>query len=80
LVTIWAGPTPEGRVALALANSSRNAGLALALVAINFENEGRVLGTIGAIALLSAVAGAIYVNLYRKKLGGVDTQKVPSSS
>jgi hypothetical protein len=29
----------------------------------------------GAIALLSAVAGAIYVNLYRKKLGGIDTQE-----
>jgi BASS family bile acid:Na+ symporter len=62
------GPTPEGRVALALANSSRNAGLALALVAINVDNEGPILGAISAIALLSAVAGAIYVNLYRKKL------------
>jgi BASS family bile acid:Na+ symporter len=62
------GPTPEGRVALALANSSRNAGLALALVAINVENEGPILGAISAIALLSAVAGVIYVNLYRKKL------------
>jgi predicted Na+-dependent transporter len=74
------GTEPENRIALALANSSRNAGLALALVSINFENEGRVLGTIGAIALLSAVAGAIYVNLYRKKLGGVDAQKVPSKN
>jgi BASS family bile acid:Na+ symporter len=62
------GPTPEGRVALALANSSRNAGLALALIAINVENEGPILGAISAIALLSAVAGVIYVNLYRKKL------------
>ena len=74
------GADPENRIALALANSSRNAGLALALVAINFENEGRVLGTIGAIALLSAVAGAIYVNLYRKKLGVVDTQKVTANN
>lgn len=73
------GPTPKERIALALANSSRNAGLALALVAINFENEERVLGTIGEIALLSAVAGAIYVNLYRKKLGLVDTEQVPNS-
>jgi len=62
------GPTPEGRAALALANSSRNAGLALALIAINVDNEGPILGAIGAIALLSAVAGVIYVNLYRKKL------------
>jgi len=62
------GPTPEGRVALALANSSRNAGLALALIAINVDNEGPILGAISAIALLSAVAGVIYVNLYRKKL------------
>jgi len=70
------GADPDTRIALALANSSRNAGLALALVAINFENEGRVLGTIGAIALLSAVAGAIYVNLYRKQLGAIDTPPV----
>ena len=74
------GPDPKNRIALALANSSRNAGLALALVAINFENEGRVLGTIGAIALLSAVAGAIYVNLYRKQLGVVNTKKIPNGN
>ena len=62
------GVEPENRIALALANSSRNAGLALTLVAINFDNQGPVLGAIGAIALLSALAGAIYVNLYRKQL------------
>jgi BASS family bile acid:Na+ symporter len=73
------GADPKNRIALALANSSRNAGLALALVAINFENEGRVLGTIGAIALLSAVAGAIYVNLYRKKLGLIGNRQVASN-
>jgi BASS family bile acid:Na+ symporter len=73
------GSDPENRIALALANSSRNAGLALALVATNFENEGQVLGTIGAIALLSAVAGAIYVNLYRKKLGLVSHNQIVSN-
>jgi BASS family bile acid:Na+ symporter len=62
------GIEPENRIALALANSSRNAGLALTLVAINFDNQGPVLGAIGAIALLSAIAGAIYVNLYRKQM------------
>jgi BASS family bile acid:Na+ symporter len=64
----------EDRIALALANSSRNAGLALTLVAINFDNQGPVLGAIGAIAILSAVAGAIYVNLYRKQLGAIEAQ------
>jgi BASS family bile acid:Na+ symporter len=70
------GIEPENRITLALANSSRNAGLALTLVAINFDNQGPVLGAIGAIAMLSAVAGAIYVNLYRKQLGEIDIQEV----
>ena len=62
------GPDPDTRITIALANSTRNAGLALDLVALNFEANRLILGTIAAIALLSLVGGAIYVNLYRKKI------------
>jgi len=61
------------RISIALANSTRNAGLALALVALNIENTIPILGTISAIALLSAIADTIYVNFYRKRL----PQEVP---
>jgi BASS family bile acid:Na+ symporter len=67
------GPDPETRISIALGNSTRNAGLALALVALNIENTIPILGTISAIALLSAIAGTIYVNFYRKHL----PQEVP---
>lgn len=60
------GPEPETRLTIALANSTRNAGLALAIVSVNFEDPG-ILAEIVAIALLSFVAGAIYANLYRKQ-------------
>jgi len=53
------GPDPEMRISIALANSTRNAGLALALVALNIENTIPILGTISAIALLSAIAGTM---------------------
>lgn len=62
------GFDPETRISIALANSTRNAGLALTLVALNVEDMITVLGTISAIALLSAIAGTIYVNFYRKRL------------
>ena len=35
---------------------------------LNVHDSGPVLGTIGATALLAAVAGAVYTNLYRKRL------------
>ena len=59
------GPEPETRLTIALANSTRNAGLALALVSLNFEDPG-ILPVIAAIALLAFVADAIYANLYRQ--------------
>ena len=68
------GPEPETRLTIALANSTRNAGLALALTALNFKDPG-ILTVIAAIALLAFVADAIYVNLYRKKI----TQQAVSS-
>jgi hypothetical protein len=51
---------------IALANSTRNAGLALAIVSVNFDEPG-ILAVIAVIALLAFVADAIYANLYRKK-------------
>jgi BASS family bile acid:Na+ symporter len=60
------GPEPETRLTIALANSTRNAGLALAIVSVNFEDPG-ILAVIAAIALLAFVADAIYANLYRKQ-------------
>lgn len=64
------GRDPETRISIALANSSRNAGLALVLVAlnINIQENLAALATIAAIALLAALVGAIYVNIYRKSL------------
>ena len=61
------GPEPETRLTIALANSTRNAGLALALTALNFKEPG-ILVVIAAIALLAFVGDAIYVNLYRQKM------------
>ena len=61
------GPEPETRLTIGLANSTRNAGLALALSVMNFEDKG-ILAGIAAIALLAFVADAIYANLYRKKI------------
>ena len=61
------GPEPETRLTIALANSTRNTGLALAIVAINFEDTG-ILAEIVAIALLAFIADVIYANLYRKQL------------
>lgn len=60
------GPEPETRLTIALANSTRNAGLALAIVSVNFDDP-EILGVIAIIALLAFVAGAIYANLYRKQ-------------
>ncbi len=62
------GPEPETRLAIGLANSTRNAGLALALATMNFKDKPGILGAIAAIALLAFVADAIYASLYRPKI------------
>lgn len=73
------GPEPETRLTIGLANSTRNAGLALALVTLNFQErilpvsdsgngDPGILAVIAAIALLAFVMGAIYANVYRKQL------------
>lgn len=61
------GPEPESRLTIAVANSTRNAGLALAIATANFTDPG-ILGAIATYALFSSLAGAIYANLYQQKL------------
>jgi BASS family bile acid:Na+ symporter len=61
------GPEPESRLTIAVANGTRNAGLALALATANFPDPG-ILAAIATYAVFSSVAGSIYSNLYQKKL------------
>ena len=72
------GPEPETRLAIGLANSTRNAGLALALTTMNFKDKPDILAVIAAIALLAFVAGAIYASIYRPKI--VQTTPVMADS
>lgn len=67
------GGDPETRISLALANSSRNSGLALVLVALNVPVSGPILGTIGATAALSALVEIIYIRLYRRRLSSTES-------
>lgn len=62
------GPEPETRLAIGLANSTRNAGLSLALTTMNFKDQPGILAAIAAIALLAFVADAIYASLYRRQI------------
>lgn len=63
------GVDPVERQTLAIANGSRNAGLALALITLNFPAVAQeVLITIAAYAVMSAIAGKIYTHLYQKQL------------
>lgn len=63
------GADPTVRQTIALANGSRNAGLALALITLNFPGVAQeVLVTIASYAVMSAIAGKIYTRLYQKQL------------
>jgi len=63
------GTDPVQRQTLAIANGSRNAGLALALITLNFPTVAHeVLVTIAAYAVVSAIASKIYTHLYQKRL------------
>ena len=63
------GADPTVRQTIALANGSRNAGLALALITLNFPGVAQeVLVTIASYAVMSAIAGKIYTRLYQKHL------------
>lgn len=64
---VLGGPEPEGRLTLAIANNTRNAGLAMALATMNFQDLG-ILGAIAPYAVFAAIAGSIYTALYEKKL------------
>lgn len=64
---ILGGPDVDQRMTIAIANSSRNAGLALAIATMNFQDP-NILGAIATYAVFSAVAGGVYTNLYQKKL------------
>ncbi len=68
------GPAPESRLTIAVANSTRNAGLALAIATENFQDSG-ILGAIVTYALLSSVSSSIYSNLYQKKLAKQEVQE-----
>lgn len=63
------GADPTTRQTIAVANATRNAGLAIALIALNFpEAEHAILTTIATYAVISAIASAIYAKLYNKRL------------
>ncbi|NBD33432.1 MAG: hypothetical protein GVY17_10810, partial [Cyanobacteria bacterium] len=75
----FGGPEPETRLTIGLANSTRNAGLALALATLNFKDQilpvadsgdgdPGILAVIAAIALLAFVMDAIYANIYQQQL------------
>lgn len=64
-----AGSDPITRQTIAIANATRNAGLAIALIALNFPDaRHEILITIAAYAVISAIAGSIYARLYKRRL------------
>lgn len=66
------GPDPLTRQIIAQATASRNAGLAIALITLNFPNVAHeILVTIAAYAVMTAIASKIYVRLYQKQLAKV---------
>lgn len=73
------GSDPVTRQTIAVANASRNAGLALALITLNFPAVAHeVLVTIAAYAIMSGIASKIYTRLYQKQLArGAHPQDAP---
>ncbi len=73
------GSDPVIRQTIALANGSRNAGLALALITLNFPAVAHeVLVTIASYAVMAAIAGKIYTHIYQKQLDrGAHHQDAP---
>lgn len=63
------GAEPLSRQTIAIANATRNAGLAIALITLNFPDaKHEILITIAAYAVISAIAAKIYTRLYQKRL------------
>lgn len=61
------GSDPNTRATLAIANTTRNAGLALVITVLNFTRA-EILPTVIVYALISAIAVAIYNNRYKRTL------------
>jgi BASS family bile acid:Na+ symporter len=61
------GPEPASRLTIAVANDTRNSGLALAIATAHFSDPG-IIAAIATYAMFASVAGSIYSNLYQKKL------------
>jgi BASS family bile acid:Na+ symporter len=63
------GLDPMTRQTIAIANATRNAGLAIALITLNFPNAAHeILITIAAYAVIGAISGKIYARLHQKRL------------
>lgn len=63
------GGDPIARQTIAVANATRNAGLAIALITLNFPKSAHsILTTIATYAVISAIASAIYARIYNKRL------------
>jgi len=63
------GADPVSRQTIAIANATRNAGLAIALITLNFPNaKHEILITIAAYAVIGGIAGKIYARLHQKRL------------
>lgn len=63
------GADPVSRQTIAIANATRNAGLAIALITLNFPDaRHEILITIAAYAVISGIAAKIYARLYQRRL------------
>jgi BASS family bile acid:Na+ symporter len=73
------GSDPMTRHTIAVANATRNAGLAIALITLNFPNAAHeILVTIAAYAVIGAIAGKIYARLYQKRIAAASTPNAAS--
>lgn len=62
-----AGPDPVVRQTIAIANATRNTGLAIVLIALNFPSaEHEILTTMVAYAVISGIAASIYTRLTKQ--------------
>jgi bile acid:Na+ symporter, BASS family len=61
------GADPSDRATLAIANATRNPGLALVITVLNFT-KAEILPTVIVYALVSAIAVALYHNRYKRTL------------
>jgi len=74
------GSEPMTRQTIAIANATRNAGLAIALITLNFPNaKHEILTTIAAYAVIGAIAGKIYARLHQKRLASSAETPTPVS-